>query len=258
MGTWNHGQQCDGLVGASLSPEEIDEQSFGSGVLIGDEADGAMARQRRGDLVGGALFGDDSLAHALADAQQPAVDIGVVQGSGDAGGVEAQSRQHVAENLPVAIVPGEHDQPLVFGQEQFEHGSEVFQLDVFVEGGDVHQSSGEEHVHAEHEHLAHALAGDAGQLLFGLFRKRSAEVSHGAVAVFFIDQEHEVSQQPRGSQDQLDRPAVQAHGHDAQGQVLQAVQQVVAGFSHGRADCNGAGGRVPKSGRSGIFCLLLW
>src|SRR4051794_22488084 len=68
-----HRQQADRFVGAGLSSEESDEDSFRAGVLVGDEADGPAAVEQGGEFGGRALFVDDPLALALADAEEPFV-----------------------------------------------------------------------------------------------------------------------------------------------------------------------------------------
>ena len=122
-------------------------------------------------LGGRAFLGDDPLALPLAHAQEPVVDVGVVQRPGDAGGFEAERRQHVAEDFPVAVMAGEHDQPLVPLEQQAQDLLEIVEPHITRPGVQADQPRGEEHFDAEHEQLLHAPAGEA----FALGSAGSAE-----------------------------------------------------------------------------------
>ena len=228
-----HGEQADGFVGRGATVEEVDEYALFAGVLIGDESDGATGFEDIGDFLECAGFGEDALAAALADAEDPVIDVGVVEGAGDGGGVEAEGGQKVSEDFPVAVMAGEHDQAAVFVEEQAEGGVEV------VEGGDfgpvvvADEAGGEEHFDAELEELAHGAFGDEAALGFGEFGECKPEVFQGAVAVFFVQGVHDVAEELGAGEAPGDGVAVDHHGDGAEAHVLEAVDEVVAGFGHG-------------------------
>ena len=206
-----HGEEGDGFVGAGFAAEEIDEDAFGACVLVGDEADGALGLDDGDDLVGGSLFGDDLLALALADAEDPAVYVGIIEGAGDAGGLKAEGGEDVAEDLPVAVMAGEHDEAGFAADEQFEHFGEVFELYVAVEGVDADEVRREEHLDGEHHRLPQALTGEGAALAVSEMREGALDVGDAAVAVLFVDVVEERAQGAGDPQVELDGEAMKDH-----------------------------------------------
>ena len=164
-----HGEEGDGFVGAGLAVEEVDEDAFASGVLVGDEAeDGALGEDVE-HSVGGAFFVDDGLALSLADAEEVAVDVGVVDGSGDGVAFEAEGGEGVAEDFEISVVAGEHDDAAA--AEDFGEGRrEIAQFDIAAPGRKADEAGGEEDVEGEHGDVFEAAAGgvfDPGLFFFG-------------------------------------------------------------------------------------------
>ncbi len=177
------GEESDGFVGGGESAEEGDEHAFGAGVLVGDEAEDAFFVE---DVEGGggdAAFGEDDLALLFADAEEPLVDVGVVDGACDAVGFEAEGGEGVAEDFPVAVVAGEGNGSAA-AEEDAEESGESGEVDVLVPGFDVDKAGGEEDVHDEFEEVLHGALGDVVQFGFGFFGEAGAEIFEGAFAVF--------------------------------------------------------------------------
>ena len=220
------GEEADGFVGAGETAEEGDEHAFGAGVLVGDEAEGAFFVE---DVEGGggdAAFGEDDLAFFLADAEEPGVDVGVVDGAGDGVGFEAEGGEGVAEDFPVAVVAGDEDGALS-AEEDFEGVGEAVEVDVVEPVFGVDETGGEEDVHDELDEVLHGAFGDLLELVLGFFGEAGAEVFEGAFAVLAVDFVEEGADEAGGSEVGVDGEEAEEHGDGACGDVLGEVDERV-------------------------------
>jgi hypothetical protein len=242
------GEEADGFVGAGESSEEGDEHAFGAGVLVGDEAEGAFFVE---DVEGGggdAAFGEDDLAFFLADAEEPGVDVGVVDGAGDGVGFEAEGGEGVAEDFPVAVVAGDEDGALA-AKEDFEGVGEAVEVDVVVPVFGIDEAGGEEDVHDELDEVLHGAFGDLFEFVVGFFGEAGAEVFEGAFAVLAVDLVEEGADEAGGGEVGVDGEEAEEHGDGASGDVLGEVDEggEAGGFGH-EGDFSGGGRR----GRGGV------
>ena len=83
--------------------------------------------------------------------------------------------------------------------------------------------------------LLHAAAGHQTNLTVGHIRKAAAQVAHRAIAMALVEDIHEIAEHPRARVVQLDWPDVHPHAHQAQADVLQAIEQIIPRLGHGRA-----------------------
>ncbi len=155
----------------------------------------------------------------MADAEQPAVDQGVVDGSGDGIEVVAEQGEGVAEHFPVAQMAGEEDRAAA-AVEHVEGGPEVRQVQVVGPGGVIERARGVQHFDGKLHEVLEALFGDAvdGGLIPG--RKGQADALACAVAMAFIDGVQAAAELGGGAQIGVHRERGQRRGSAARREVL--------------------------------------
>ncbi len=102
------GEQSDAFVGAGLSAEEVDEQSFSAGVLVCDKAQCCAGCGGFCHKLGSAFFVDYFLAGQFADAVEVVIDELVIQRTGDAVDIETEQRHQVTHDFEVAVMTCNH------------------------------------------------------------------------------------------------------------------------------------------------------
>ena len=200
----------------------------------------AAAAEHVGHLCGRPLLVDDPLALFFADAQQPVVDVRVVERAGDAGGFKAERRQHVAEDFPVAVMAGEQD-----------HARDrvcISRVDDLI--GNSPSSTNRAHVSMRIRRVVKSTSTNSMKSCCMLRRascsrcacrhvgKAAAQVPEAAIAMLLVKLIDERAKQSGGFKIGVDREAVQRHRHHAQADVLKAVDPRIPQLSHAGVDDN--------------------
>lgn len=220
-----HRQQADDLVRAGLAVEEVDEHAFVAGVLVGDDADDAFLFQNLVYNRAGTFFVDDLLALAFAHAHEEFVDVRIVERPCDADGFEAQRRQCVAENFPVAVMPGQHDYAVLAVEDHLQDRADSVEAYAVRDGFEADQSRREQHFEKEHHQLLLASSRHSANVFVAHVGETSAQIPNRPLAMPAVEEVHEVAQQLRGLQYAADWIAVQRHVDEAHRVVLNAVEK---------------------------------
>lgn len=132
--------------------KERHEQPVLACVLVGDEADLPARLDDLLDLVGRAPLGDDLEARLLPDAEEPLVEEAVVERPRERCHLEADEREHVAEDLPVADVSG-HEEGGPVARQVLHRAADVAELHAVVPvlvADHARHREGVDHEEAEH------------------------------------------------------------------------------------------------------------
>src|SRR5262249_9570508 len=112
------------------------------------------------------------------------------------------------------------------------------ELDIFTEGVNADEACGGEHLDAEHAQRLHAAFGHHAALTLGHLGEAAREIAEGTIAVLLVDGIHYRADELRQLQRYVDSPGMHGHRHDAQGDVDETIEQVVALFTgHGGRNC---------------------
>jgi len=145
-------QQRNTFVGAGLASEEIYENPFAAGILIGNKADGCPLPHHLLHLFGSAEFIDNLLSMPLANAVEIAVDVGIIEGPGNAVHIKAPLAEHIADNFKIAVVARCHQQALLFLHHPFDP-FDVYKAGILAPLLLFHQTRGKKYIHHKHHQM---------------------------------------------------------------------------------------------------------
>ena len=190
---------------------------------------GIVALEHGDDSVRGAPFGEDAEAASLAEAEQPLVEIGVVQRACQGGHGETHGGEGESEEFPVATMAGDEQRRLV-GREQFRTRREGCELDVLLPAPGIHEAWHRQAVDQEHsEHVSNRF--DREPVGFGLrgLWKRPEDVRLCAGGSFGGDLRVQRAERVRGSKILIRIDALDGGAQRAERQKLSKVSETADG-----------------------------
>lgn len=168
------GHECDGFVGCCFSAEEVYEDVFDFAVLVADDSERFAVAEYLVHGFGGAFFEDNGFG-AMEYFVNVAVDVWVVDWSGDVVGWQAEGVHGSAEDFEVAVMAGDHDKALAL-KEQLQDFSHVAEFDVTIPVVGSDETRGVEDIEGEHYEVFKAASGGELVPLFGFFGVAEADV----------------------------------------------------------------------------------